>query len=71
MPASLKKIGIVIGKREGKLIAKLSKEVPLSTKVFKREGAQLGKVVRIFGPVRAPYAAINSNGEEARDIYVR
>ncbi len=71
MPASLKKIGSVIGMREGKLIAKLNRDVPLSTKVYKKEGKQLGKIVRIFGPVKAPYAAIDSKGEEAKEIYSR
>lgn len=71
MPESLKKIGNVLGVREGKLIVKLSREVSLSTKVYKRDGKSLGKVVRLFGPVKAPYAAIDSKGDMAKEIYVR
>ncbi len=71
MPNSLKKIGIVLGTREGKLIAKLNREVHLSTKVYGKEGKPLGKITRLFGPVRAPYAAIDSKGDMAKEVYVR
>ncbi len=71
MPESLKKIGIVLGTREGKLIARLKKDVPISTKVYSRDGRQIGKVVRIFGPVKEPYAAIDGKGDSAMEIYVR
>ncbi|MCL5407972.1 MAG: H/ACA RNA-protein complex protein Gar1 [Candidatus Thermoplasmatota archaeon] len=71
MPNSLKKVGTVLGVREGKLIAKLNREVQLSTKVFGKEGKPLGKIARLFGPVKAPYAAIDSKGVMAKEIYVR
>jgi rRNA processing protein Gar1 len=71
MPNSLKKIGNVLGVREGKLIVRLSREVPLSTKVYGKEGKPLGKIVRLFGPVNMPYAAVDSKGEMAKEIYVR
>jgi rRNA processing protein Gar1 len=71
MSDSLKKIGIVLGVREGKLIAKLNKEVQLSTKVFGKEGKPLGKISRLFGPVNAPYVAIDSKGVMTKEIFVR
>ncbi|MCL6003287.1 MAG: hypothetical protein M0Z77_06935 [Thermoplasmatales archaeon] len=71
MPNSLKKVGTVLGVREGKLIAKLNREVQLSTKVFGKEGKPLGKISRLFGPVNAPYAAIDSKGVMAKEVYVR
>ncbi len=71
MPNSLKKVGTVLGVREGKLIAKLNREVQLSTKIFAKEGKLLGKISRIFGPVSAPYVAIDSKGVVVKEIYVR
>jgi len=71
MAESLKKIGIILGVREGKLIAKLQKEVPLSTKVYNKDGKTIGKVARIFGPVKQPYAAIDGKGDSAMEIYMR
>jgi rRNA processing protein Gar1 len=71
VPESLKRIGIILGVREGKLIAKLNREVSLSTKIYKKNGELLGKIVRLFGPVREPYAAIDSKGGTAKEIYVR
>ncbi|MEM0141182.1 MAG: hypothetical protein QXN66_03995 [Thermoplasmatales archaeon] len=71
MPNSLRKIGKVIGVREKKLIARLSQEVPLSTKIYGRDGKLIGKVVRLFGPTRSPFVAIDSKGNMAEEIYVR
>lgn len=71
MPKSLRKVGSVLGVREGKLIVRLTKEIPLSTRVYAREGKPLGKIARLFGPVNSPYAAIDSKGETAKEIYVR
>jgi len=48
MPNSLKKVGTVLGVREGKLIAKLNREVQLSTKIFAKEGKPLGKISRFL-----------------------
>jgi Gar1/Naf1 RNA binding region. len=49
----------------------LQKEVPLSTKVYNKDGKTIGKVARIFGPVKQPYAAIDGKGDSAMEIYVR
>ncbi len=71
MSNSLKKVGNVLGVREGKLIAKLDREVQLSTRIFGKDGKPLGKISRLFGPVKAPYIAIDSKGVMAKEVYVR
>jgi len=71
MPNSLKKVGRVLGMREKKLIARLNRDVPLSTKVYDKDGKLVGKIVRLFGPTRSPFVAIDSKGVMADDIYVR
>ncbi|MEM2056287.1 MAG: hypothetical protein QXS30_01480 [Thermoplasmatales archaeon] len=71
MPKPQKKVGKVIGVREKKLIARLNRDVPLSTKVYDSEGKLVGKIVRLFGPTRSPFAAIDSKGAMTDEIYVR
>ncbi|MGC8645368.1 MAG: H/ACA ribonucleoprotein complex subunit GAR1 [Thermoplasmata archaeon] len=71
MPNSPRRIGKVLGVREKKLIVKLNRDVPLSTKVYDEDGRLIGKVVRLFGPTKAPFAAIDSKGITADEIYVR
>ncbi len=71
MPETLKKIGTVLGKREGKLIAKIEREIPFSTVIYDKKGNRIGKIARIFGPVKSPYIAIDGKGSEAQEIYMR
>lgn len=71
MPETLKKIGSIIGVREGKMIVKLTREISLSTRVYTKDGRLLGKLSRLFGPTKAPYAAIKTKGEVVKEIYVR
>ncbi|MCL5680790.1 MAG: hypothetical protein M1515_01910 [Candidatus Thermoplasmatota archaeon] len=71
MPETLKKIGIIMGEREGKLIGKIDREISFSTKLYDKEGKQFGKISRIFGPVKSPYVAIESRGSKAYEIYMR
>jgi len=39
--------------------------------VYNKDGKTIGKVARIFGPVKQPYAAIDGKGDSAMEIYVR
>lgn len=71
MPETLKKIGIIIGEREGKIIAKLDSEISFSTKIYDRNGKIIGKISRLFGPVKSPYIAIDGKGSKAEEIYLR
>lgn len=71
MPETLKKIGTIIGEREGKLICKLNNEIPFSSKIYNKDGKLIGKISRLFGPVKSPYIAVDGKGSKAEEIYLR
>jgi len=46
--------------KSGRLIVRLTKEVRPGTPVLDDKGRQMGKVVELIGPVKAPYASVTA-----------
>lgn len=48
----------IVHKRKGELVIKLDQCVKIQAKVFDSNDKNIGKIIRIFGPVSKPYGLV-------------
>ena len=57
----MKRLGTVKNiMRDGSLLLRIIEEVVPGTIVFDARGERIGKVTKVFGPVKEPYATVKS-----------
>jgi rRNA processing protein Gar1 len=56
----MKSLGIIKNiTREGQLLLKTTKSVKIGTEIYDAKGRRIGKVSRVFGPVKGPYMTLD------------
>lgn len=62
----MKNLGIVKNVAyNGKLVVKAGLKPKIGEKVYDRSMSEVGKVWRVFGPVKAPYVSVKPKSKEA------
>jgi rRNA processing protein Gar1 len=60
----MKRLGTVMNiMRDGSILLRITEEVSPGTTVFDARGERIGKVTRVFGPVREPYATVRAESK--------
>jgi RNA-binding protein len=57
--------------RSRRVIVKLEKEVKEGRTLYDERGRKVGKVIEVFGPIRAPYASLQPLTDRLRGLIGR
>ncbi len=62
----------VVHRLNKQLVVKISKCIKIKAKVVDKQNRTIGRVTRIFGPVKSPYALLSMNEEptESSDLRI-